>query len=234
MEEIKSVKERYIAFIDLLGMKNAIYNDTRNEHLNNLHTIYKSWLRAKHNCCEFEDIKIKIFSDNIAVVAERNNLEELLQYIAWMAEHFLQCGYKVRGGIVKGEVYADDVLIWGKGLVEAYRLENEVAKYPRVIIDRNIIFDISEHTRDKIIEAKDKDENGDEIYFIDYLNWFGSTHERYIKTIQEAIEYLEIENSTIESVIEKNNWLLNYLKESKHFHERKIKEKNDEIHRIIL
>ena len=225
MEEIKSVKERYIAFIDLLGMKNAIYNDTRNEHLNNLHTIYKSWLRAKHNCCEFEDIKIKIFSDNIAVVAELNDLEELLNFVAYMSEHLLQCGYKIRGGITKGKIYVDNILIWGDGLVKAYFFENEIAKYPRVVIDRNIIFDIPGYIRDKIVEAKDKDKNGNKIYFIDYLNWPGGILKNRIKNIQEAIKLIESENNTHKLILEKNNWLLNYLKESKHFHERKIKEK---------
>ena len=225
MKERKLTRDCYIAFLDLLGIKNAICNDENDINLNNVCTIYNSWLSIRRNDFGFEKLKIKIFSDNIAVVAELNDLEELLNFVAYMSEHLLQCGYKIRGGITKGKIYVDNILIWGDGLVKAYFFENEIAKYPRVVIDRNIIFDISEHTRDKIIEAKDKDENGDEIYFIDYLNWFGSTHERYIKTIQEAIECLEIENSTIESVIEKNNWLLNYLKESKHFHERKIKEK---------
>jgi len=48
-------------------------------------------------------------------------------------------GFFLRGGISTGSYFADDNMIFSKGLVNAYQLESKKAIYPRVIIDKNIV-----------------------------------------------------------------------------------------------
>lgn len=218
MKEQKTTKSCYIATLDLLGMRNAICKDIDNVHLNHIWNIYRSWLKIKENDFEFGHLKTKIFSDNIAIVIEEssyNALSHLLEYVAYMSEHFLTCGYKIRGAITKGQVYIDDTLIWGEGLVKAYILESKEAKYPRVIIDNEIVSDIPDRMMNEVIQYKN------DFYYVDYLRWYGKNHSGYLETIEKGMKLLESEKDIEDpKVLEKNEWLLAYLLESKDFHSK--------------
>lgn len=48
----------------------------------------------------------------------------------------------LRGGISIGQLFIDDVMVWGEALLNAYYLEDKVANYPRIIIDKNIVSEI--------------------------------------------------------------------------------------------
>src|SRR5262249_8589289 len=58
-------------------------------------------------------------------------------------------GLLIRGGIAKGPLYHDDSIVFGPALIEAYQLETGVAKFPRVILSRDVYADFRhyrEHT----------------------------------------------------------------------------------------
>ena len=48
-------------------------------------------------------------------------------------------GFFTRGGVSMGSYYADNNIIFSKGLVNAYLLESKKANYPRVLVDNLII-----------------------------------------------------------------------------------------------
>ena len=52
-------------------------------------------------------------------------------------------GWMLRGGVAIGQLYIDEVMVWGKALLTAYELEDKVANYPRVIIDEDVVNEIS-------------------------------------------------------------------------------------------
>lgn len=212
MDKTIYTKEYYVASLDLLGAKNLICNDDKDKTLNSIKNIYYSWLNIKHavysNC-----INIKIFSDNIIVAAEcdiQGSLDEILVFISYMAEHFLKCGYKVRGGITKGNLYIDNIFVWGKALVDAYVLESKIACYPRIIIDKSLISIISDHIRDILI-----DQCEDGYFMLNYLKSFGSNAEKHLDIINNAIKNLINENVKDESIQRKNDWLMNFLSQNK-------------------
>ena len=66
----------------------------------------------------------------------------MLQIITWLTLDLLWEGYFVRGAVVKGPLYHDDRIVFGKALVDAYYYESEIAKYPRVIVVREVREDI--------------------------------------------------------------------------------------------
>ena len=74
-----------------------------------------------------DDFEIKVFSDNILIALKIKkgmlarqifsiiNIVSLLQF-----EALFQFGFPLRGGITIGELYIDDSVVWGTGLIEAY------------------------------------------------------------------------------------------------------------------
>ena len=93
-----------------------------------------------------------------------------------MAEHFLCCGYKHRGGICKGKIYIDEIFVWGEVLVKAYLLESVEAIYTRIILDQEIISKSSKHLIEWMIF---KDTDG--YLCLNYLKSFGGNKELWIK-----------------------------------------------------
>ena len=115
--------------------------------------------------------KVDIFSDNIILSNEIvEDMEErafvsiiffsaLLQLNMWINNLL------VRGGISYGDFFSDEKMIWGNALIGAYKLEGQIAIYPRIIVEPEIA---------EIIRAIMKPEKGrllcedfDGIYFVD-------------------------------------------------------------------
>ena len=71
----------------------------------------------------------------------------------------------VRGGISFGDFFSDERMKWGNALIRAYKLEDQIAIYPRIIVEPEIA---------EIIKLMMKPDKGrllctdfDGIYFID-------------------------------------------------------------------
>jgi hypothetical protein len=52
-------------------------------------------------------------------------------------------GYFCRGAVVKGPLHHTDRVIFGSGLVDAHKIESEVADVPRIIVRRDVVDDIA-------------------------------------------------------------------------------------------
>lgn len=194
-----------------------ILNDDKDDHLNHIYNIYKNWERIKSTDGYFGKLKVKIFSDNILIAcnakndacnAENKDLEKLLEYVAYIAEHFLKNGYKIRGGILKGKLYIDDLMVWEAGLVNAYLLESKDAIYPRIILDQDLLGEITKRTMEYLIVL-----DSDGKYYMNYLRWYGKNKEGYLETIHIAKKNLKKEENSVtdEGIKKKLNWFKKYL-----------------------
>ena len=151
-----SCAEHVVAFVDLLGCSNSIRNNSI-EMLNQIRDLYIAAYDMCHqrpmaeNCSK---LKIRIFSDNILFAYETGrqsgSTEDafgpiciLTQYLGIFQTLALQRKLLLRGGLTIGDLYMDDVLVWGKGLLRAYELESKVAIYPRIIVDSCVIEEIN-------------------------------------------------------------------------------------------
>lgn len=136
-----------VAFIDFLGVKEMIAHDDDGKIL----VIFRAACNAALKMCREilgeGDVTIKMFSDNVVLCRRVYDPERHIYDIpgaarkvalaASMFQYFIldAMGALVRGGFTVGELYIDGMMVWGRALVEAYRLESEAALYPRIVVD---------------------------------------------------------------------------------------------------
>lgn len=133
-----------IAYLDILGATNMICNDDSFDFLNHLNMFMEDAIEEsgggifKHK----EEIFIKIFSDNILLAIELKENDEqrndkiaiLFNIVANIYNEILRYGYLMRGAIVEGDFFHNDIIVYGKGLVEAVHLEEKEANVPRILV----------------------------------------------------------------------------------------------------
>lgn len=138
-----------IAYLDILGGKNIICNDDKNEHLNKINMIFEDALDESKIFAN--DIFVKIFSDNILLALPTDNecREQNITSIIGLVNNIIQevadYGYLIRGAITEGDFFHNDIIVYGKALVEAVKMEEEYAIYPRIIVQREIVELLSQY-----------------------------------------------------------------------------------------
>lgn len=214
----------YLFYADILAMKKNIDSKDSELYLNYINNLYKDALNVISGI--YEDIyrtgiKVRIFSDNIviAIKQEGNIIDSqeaikrtvIIEIAALMQVLALKYSLLIRGSVVIGDFYIDDNFIYGKALTRAYNLENEVAIYPRIIIDDNCIEHFRSMYLDKFI-VKDTDD-------VKYINSFECHYniakkykEDEIKDIREILWKKLSEKNTCK-INQKVHWLVNRFNE---------------------
>lgn len=155
---VKAESERrnsLVAYLDVLGFKNHVknyLNPTNITHKNILNNYKNAFEQAKklHYIRAFDEInliKYKQFSDSISLSMPSFNNDQLealifcifIHLVRSFYHHMLQNHFYLRGGISTGFHYEDEDIIFSDSLIKAYTLENEVAKYPRILLDNELI-----------------------------------------------------------------------------------------------
>lgn len=180
----------YIAFIDILGFKKMIETAPCFE----IYEIYAKRMKKPlsriylgHELCfDMSDIKMKVMSDSICFYVDSRKPNALIGLI-FLCQSFqeqliqLQEPILTRGAIVKGEIFAENDIIYGPGFVKAYLMEENNAKYPRIIM-----------TKDTIDSAKENTENNmngliHQCVFLDFDTF-------YVVDYWELLEGLDVED----------------------------------------
>ena len=148
----------FVAYLDMLGSKEKIRDEKDGEWLNKINTLYQDAWKYSLNLQEtytHEKPIFKIFSDNI-VIAEKvhdksddkdNSIFRLLTLLAYFQTHALiKFQWLVRGCVTMGELYIRDPcegdptsFIWGKALIQANYIEEQIAVFPRIIVDSSVL-----------------------------------------------------------------------------------------------
>ena len=94
--------------------------------------------------------EVSTFSDNIVISYPLASMTKELSphsvpifvlsqtLLSILASQALRLGFLLRGGAAIGRLYHDSGVIFGDALVEAYRLESQIAIYRRVILSPGI------------------------------------------------------------------------------------------------
>lgn len=192
-------KIQYTAFIDILGFSKHIRTNITNDYLaqefygefNKVIEYIKLESEAKFSMEDAEylkDIKIKYswVSDTFVVCIEylneieegyENNIKFImiarLSIIVASIHHFMaKLGFIIRGAISSKYSCITNNFILGEGVAEASKLEKEIAIYPRVIFEKNIISDdiykmIEQKYFDNDLNIISKDCDG--YHFVNYI-----------------------------------------------------------------
>ncbi len=157
-------KDSFVAFLDVLGFKELVKssNDTRrlDEYFNIVDNAIKKDI---DNQPEKQDINSIIISDSIILSIRKvegdinHNIEQLRKLCIVVGKMQLRLANKniwIRGGISSGKVHFDTNKnqVVGPAFINAYLLEEELAKVPRVIVDNKIINELNLTSADNLIE----------------------------------------------------------------------------------
>jgi len=156
INEIIETEPRLVCYLDILGFKQMISEYDSDLTSTLLQDIHESFDLAKtiilkneflSNKESVKHLKYQTFSDNICISIPYFDNESdfiinfhlLSVYIRSFQMIMMSKGMFLRGGLSIGSYYADDNIIFSKGLLNAYKLETEKAIYPRVVIDKEIV-----------------------------------------------------------------------------------------------
>lgn len=167
IDEIVETEPRMVCFMDILGFSELINQYDSDITSTVLQDIQESFELAKTQLLEknpsgneevVKHLKYQTFSDNICISIPYfdnendflSNFNLLAVYVRGFQSIMMSKGIFMRGGISTGSYYADNNIIFSKGLVNAYYLESKKAIYPRVIIDDSIIVKLFNYNKNRL------------------------------------------------------------------------------------
>ena len=171
------LEEYVVAFIDVLGASKKIREDSE-KSLNVVHTVYENALASCEKMYDNEAIKklkpmVRIFSDNIVIAVPTKETDGFSAFnsiaiLSGLIQHeFLRYRYLVRGGIAIGNFFADDTMLWGNALLDAYYVESNVSIYPRIVVHPETVGKLNLATNEKRQQWIKQDNDG--LFFVDYM-----------------------------------------------------------------
>ena len=131
----KNLKEKnyFIAYFDILGYETKIRGNNKEllPYIDGIFRAFRKWLLILDNEAGCK-IRMKAFSDNILFCTERDFLTLLL--LVSRIQFLLICNFDlfIRGAITYGKLVFRKDFVFGKGLIDVYKLENEVSIFPRI------------------------------------------------------------------------------------------------------
>lgn len=154
--EKRAYTERYCAFIDIFGFTNLI-GDIRRQQISFEHI--RDLLKIVHEPTTFQthtlDVRATSISDAIAISADFSppSLAGLIDSVSRLSLAILEAGYFVRGGLCRGPLYHDQHMVFGEALINAYRLEATVARFPRIMVSKQV-YDDALQSKERYLTAR--------------------------------------------------------------------------------
>jgi len=223
------LKLSVVAFVDILGYKELTrkaHKDGKSPEL--LIRLHQTLLKAYHQLDECDEdgekyfqldiprfnkdtYKIATFTDNIVIgYPIRKDAEmELWSIFSKLACFQLEManeGFFIRGAITIGDVYMDELTVFGEGLIDAYDGETKNAVNPRIILTQSaqdkVIKNVEKHVRDLYRDADGR-------FFLNYLSsiTIGDYNDQFI-------ELLEMHKTKVEKKLRKHRnhpWFTKYI-----------------------
>jgi len=240
-------EKRIVAFIDVLGLSDALksrggqrrYAEAIDSILTSItKDRAHSWLSLRHVLSgeevEIESsgpftkgAKVTTVSDAILLSipfgprtspdARMRRIHDCLQAASEIQQTLLKLGLRTRGGISIGGLIHKSHLVVGDGLVKAYQLESQLAIFPRVLIDREIVTLLVKDEmptvalfRNRIAHLVRQDSDG--FYFVDYLSYAPMHGDFTGEDLSNAYHRVKQEISATSSlrVEQKLRWMAHY------------------------
>ncbi len=140
--------DSYVAFLDVLGFKEMVNNKNK-KILNIYFEVINEVINDLKNKLSKRNLGYIVISDSIILTIPKsgnNNedikiLRQLCVAISKIQKELAINNIWIRGAVTSGDTFFDQEnnQIVGPAYINAYLLEEKLAKYPRVILDSNII-----------------------------------------------------------------------------------------------
>lgn len=140
-------ENRLVAFIDILGFSKLIAKSEteadRVPWMINILNAIKSNEGIKDKFSEDLDVRMEFtaFSDCFVLSSRipEDPVNTALYQVALICSLLLRAGLFVRGAIVEGNLFHKDNIVFGPGLLDAYKKEQKESIYPRIIVSSKLI-----------------------------------------------------------------------------------------------
>ncbi len=172
-EFIDNYKDRYVAFLDLLGFKGRVIESEKSpDHRRYLHEILDI---VRDTLCRNDSPKLGVnftyFSDCIIVTAERTSegLLDIFQSISTLSLNLLQYDVLIRGGLTCGGTHHGRDFVYGTAVNRAHHIESTVAINPLTMVSDEVVQDAMSY--DPIFKSYLATDPSNK-YFVHYLRQF--------------------------------------------------------------
>ena len=228
---------RYVVFLDILGFKEVIKNEDSALNIRGVYDFIRillfdietgtNTLAGAILSKSKEKVKYAILSDSVVVSFpfSGDGFYSLILFCLQLQLNALNMvdslEYKVfnmplffRGGISYGDILHDDNVVFGPGQVDAYKLEDKYAKYPRIIIPEVLLgygmHQMGDNKNTHVVEDIMKPD-GNGYYYVDYLCYWEMINDVAIERMNRWID----KNKNNDKVRDKTLWLKNQINESR-------------------
>lgn len=135
---------RYVAFLDILGFSEIVRQSvTSSDQAGKLIGLLENIANASTQygdvtVLQKDDFRAQSFSDCIVLSENASpvGLFHLLGAVNALSLDLLENGIFTRGGIAKGMLHHSDKVVFGPAMLDAYRIESTIARYPRILVDK--------------------------------------------------------------------------------------------------
>lgn len=143
----KNLVKSFCVFVDVLGYSSEILEFSKEgKQLEHFEKFYTTFLKATETIRDLQQptIQTKIFSDNILIGAPINGLFDdetqlgtLAMFLKYLQLDLTLEGYFLRGGWTIGDLFIDENIAYGDGLISSYNLE-QTTNFPRIEVSAEI------------------------------------------------------------------------------------------------
>ena len=224
-----------VTFLDILGFRQLV-TESSPEIINEILDVLEKVATPDKKDGLLYNPETIIFSDSIVRVRKVDNGEnskypiglifnELLD-IVHAQSHLIDYGIFIRGGIAFDDISLDENRIFGPALIRAYDLENNYAKYPRLVLDPALIKEYKTNNLLKKLDhsyemdseyVKDLIRQGDDgLWYVDYGRAVEGElddldmYPNFLKRHREVIIQAGSKYKDINRDLEKYFWLATY------------------------
>lgn len=202
------LKLHYVAFLDVLGFAHMVEEDVAGDDHPHLGKLFKCHQSAAHIFSDDPNCTITQFSDSI-VISKPYVATDFVWFATRVAKYqrlLLDEELLCRGGIAVNKHFSNGSFTFSAGVIDAYRVESETARYPRVVISRDVM-DLLYPGRTKVPSILAEEDDG--LFFVDYLGLTKRTRPvRLSQATKSVVDKLCA--SEIASIREKGLWLAAY------------------------
>lgn len=202
------LKYYFVAFLDLLGFSNMVKSDCESPpisagFMNRLLEVHERTLNLYGSDADLDLVQ---FSDSVVLATpyDKKKFSNFVRIVSKFQYNLFCQGLLCRGGIAYGKHFSSGTFLFSNGLIEAYKIEREIAKYPRVVVSTDLLELLYPNG------SFDGDvpliKQNDGVVFVDFLS-NGQLNDSvpYLQSILDGAQ------SSSPSVKEKHSWLIEYF-----------------------